>query len=409
MALCNVHQAPMTRRIKSRRDPRYCSARTSTRFREHEFSQWMRSCPSYWVKQLSTRQRKFGHCDSMCGKATLAIATVFAVLPQLQPLPPGESELAMGHMEHPVEAVAHREVVDAAVQCNLDDMPEPISRISALQRSAEGKIMTEFWRDPQQSYSVDKHFICFEDVETVCIWAGQLPDEEVSKLAGRFFGREELCGQPPKKVHKALRNPAVSNRHVTEACMLAEALPIFRRTLLLSSREVLRNVSSEKAAVATCYFIVQLIQARVLPGALRAEMMPLIFIWPSCMRVILPAFNSSRECDQPLQRTRTVRARMPEGVPASPYADDLFRTQPKPTRTVCARSDDLPRTQSEPTRTSCACKEGLFRTQSDPGSKSYSTVKTSLRPHGPHVRFAKELVVRVEYFEDEVFEDDAKS
>merc|ERR1712070_736851 len=84
-----------------------------------------------------------------------------------------------------------------------------------------------------------------------------------------------------------------------------------------------------------------------------------------------------------------------------------FRTQSKLTRTRGARSVDLARTQSEPTRTSCARAEGLFRTQTDPGSKSYSTAKTSLRPHESHVRFAKEVVVRVELFEmNEVFEVD---
>jgi hypothetical protein len=256
--------------------------------------------------------------------------------------------------------------------------------------------MKEFWQDPQDFYDVDKHFTCFEDAETLCMWVGQLPDEEISRLAGRFFGCKELGGQSLKKCGK------VSNRHVTEACMLAEVLPVFRRTLLFSSQEALQSLSSEKAAVAACDFIMQLIRARVLPGALVAEMLTVVAVWPACVLIVAPSLHSRQECDAPLQRTQTVQARMPEGTPSPIQSQDFFRTQSKLTR-----SDGLFRTQSEPTRTSCARAEGLFRTQTDPGSKSYTTAKTSLRPHESHVQFAKEVVVRVERFEtNEIFEVD---
>lgn len=310
---------------------------------------------------------------------------------------------------HPVEAEPRREVADMGVQCDLDDMLEPMYKMSLHQRSAKKKIMIAYWQDPQESYVVDEHFERFEDAETLCRWVGQLPDDEISRLAGRFFGCNQLGGQPMRRslITGPLRMRGkvcgrVSDRHVTEACMLAEVLPAFRRTLLFSIRDGLQSLTSEKAAVAACDFIMQLIQARVLPGALVAEMLTVVAVWPACIWVVSPSFPSGQECGQPLERTQTVRARMPEAesTPSSIHSQDLFRTQSK--------LSPLPRTQSEPTPL-CACTEclPLVRAQSDPGCKSYSTANTSLRPHEPHVRFAKEVVLRVESSEtNEVFEVD---
>jgi len=243
--------------------------------------------------------------------------------------------------------------------------------------------MRQFWQDPQQSYSVDTHFTCFEEVETRCVWVGHLPDEEVSRLAWTFLTFSWLAdGYNNGRRTSASRSV---NRHVTEACMLAQALPIFRRTLLSSIQQVLQNVSSEKKAVAACDFIMQLIEAGTLPGALQSEMLTLVAQWPACMLVILPSCHGEQECDEPLDRTQTVRAQMPDSV--SPHTGDLTQGKLQP----------LFRTQSEPTASaSCVRKSDLFRTQSEPTPGSKSCSQTSLRPHAPHVRFARTLVNVIE-------------
>lgn len=381
MALCNnMHRDLATRRGPTRRDPWHVSSRLNRRFHEREFSQWKKSCPSDFVKQLSMRQRNQALIQSMLL---------------------GQLASAVGHL---VEAEQCPEVADMGVQCNLDDMLEPMYPLPLYQRKAKDKIMRVHWQDPQESYVVDGHFQRFEDAETLCMWVGQLPDDEISRLAGRFCGCKELGGQPLKRPlstgplrMRGKECGRVSNRHVAEACMLAEVLPVFRRTLLFSIRDCLQSLKSEKAAVAACDFIMQLIQAQVLPGALVAEMLTVVAVWPACIRVGLPSFFSEQECDQdqPFQRTQTVRAAMPEaeGTPSSIHNQDLFQTQ-----------SELPRTQSEPTPV-CERIEDLpplIRSQSDPGCKSYSTANTSLRPHEPHVRFAKEVVLRVESFETNV-------
>lgn len=223
------------------------------------------------------------------------------------------------------------------------------------------------------------------------MWVGQLPDEEVSRLALLFLTSSWLAG---RYIHAAkpgwagrlqTRASRSVDRFVTQACELAEALPVFRHTLLSSIREVLQSITEEKKAVAACDFIMQLIEVGALPGALQAEMLTLVAQWPACMWVILPSHPGEQEYDEPLQRTQTVQAGMPESV--HPRTNDLFQKQSQP----------LFRTQSEPTASSsCAPKSDLFRTQSEPTPGSKSCAQTSLRPHEPHVRFARTLAVVVE-------------
>jgi len=371
-----MHQEPSSRRLRPRRDPRYRSARSNKRFHEYDLLQWMHTCPSFWVKQVSAHKSNVGDHKSQCE----------LLPPQLQSESQEQSVLAV---EDPVQEVACREMVDASVQCCLDDLPEPIARLPAFQKLAEDKIMRQFWRDPQQSYSVDKHFTYFEEVETVCAWVGQLPDEEVSKLARLFLTSSWLGGRYIKGAgcYAGSRQTGASrsvSRHVTEACMLAKALPIFRCTLLFSIRDVLQKISSEQKAVATCDFIMRLIEAGALPGGLQSDMLTLVAQWPACILVILPSCHDEQESDEPLQRTQTVRASIPSLV--SPHTD-LSQGKLQP----------LPRTQSEPTASaSCVQKSDLFRTQSEPTPGSKSCSQTSLRPHEPHVRFARALVTVIE-------------
>lgn len=345
----------------------------------------MQTCPSFWVKQVSAHQSHLDRHNIQCK----------LLLPQLQAEESEEQSVLA--VAQPARAAARPEMVDACVQCCLDDMPEPIYRLPAFQKSAEKKIMREFWQDPQQSYSVDKHFTCFEDVETVCMWVGQLPDEEVSRLALLFLTSSWLArkaGKPGWDIHAAkpgwdgrlqTRASRSVNRFVTQACLLAEALPVFRHTLLSSIREVLRSITDEKKAVADCDFMMQLIEAGALPGALQAEMLTLVAQWPACMWVILPSHHGEQEIDEPLQRTQTVKAGMPSSVHT--HTGHPFQKQLQP----------LFRTRSEPpASTSCAPKSDLFRTQSEPTPGSKSCARTSLRPHAPHVRFASTLAVVVE-------------
>jgi len=232
---------------------------------------------------------------------------------------------------------------------------EPMFRSGIAQRLGEHRTAL-FWQDRQHMYSVDTHFTCFEDVETVCMWVEQLPDDEVSRLAGqplRWLGDHYGC--------------KVSSRHVSQARMLAMRIPTFRLALLSSSRAFLRNLDSKEAAVAACNFAMQLVRAQVLPGTFRADLLiHVAAIWPNCMRIILPHAS--------VQRRGRARARTRARVQAQARAPGPARTQTAPAVLPLRAPPAFRRA------------EGLFRTQSEPGRMSCA--HTSLRPQAPHVRIS---------------------
>lgn len=129
--------------------------------------------------------------------------------------------------------------LDAAVQCNPDEMLEPMAQSNLFQQRSMAKIhnAARLWQTPQSSYSVASHFCFFEDPDILCMWSQELSPANLEALADRFFG-SEIAGAALKR-RNAVHWRQVGERYVKEATMLARARPMFQQALFRSAWHLL--------------------------------------------------------------------------------------------------------------------------------------------------------------------------
>lgn len=179
--------------------------------------------------------------------------------------------------------------VDAAVQCDVEEMLEPIFRSPVFQRKAVRQLR-ESPLDSGPAHSLAKHFSCFTDVTQVAAWGVSLSKEEICTLADLFLGSHIAGVEVKRRSHRPPR--CVPGRFVQEAGALS-AHAQFRSALIASAwrllvrglgRRPLESCGLLLAAVRepdewglmaqiALHFIASLISAGVLPQALIAELL----------------------------------------------------------------------------------------------------------------------------------------
>lgn len=128
-----------------------------------------------------------------------------------------------------------RLVVDVAVQCDAEDMLEPMATSKMGQKCFLHHLKTATLFPPL--YAAASHFSSFEDASCVVSQAAGLDESQLHVLAGQFLG-PGIGGVKieQKNSHNAWR---VADRHVADAALLVKRVPDFRARLFTSSRRLL--------------------------------------------------------------------------------------------------------------------------------------------------------------------------
>lgn len=192
-------------------------------------------------------------------------------------------------------ACSMHHLVDVAVQCNVEDMLEPMARSAFFHNMGVRKIrQVQLQHGEQAHFSVGTYFSSYHDLdETLPAWAMTISSAEVDALADKFLGTS-VAGVPVEQMEVGRRPPRrVADRYVSEAALLAND-PRFRSSLLASSRRLLifgfgarpfngRSLFRlaledpdqwELLAQTALDFVARLIQAGALHQALSAELLP---------------------------------------------------------------------------------------------------------------------------------------
>lgn len=369
MSLCHssMHrQIPPRYRAISPRCPDRVSKRQQSKFLRYALEKWCRNCPYQWIAHavLHVTGSKFeSELGQGCDNRDLLVNKEGA-----------RDDRVAGCLAF---------VTDVGVQCDIHEMQEPMSRIACFQTGFVHKIMVAYWQDvhePQRFYSASTHFSRFETVETLCSWAVQLAPHEIAQLAGRFIGHE-LAGQSLKRCGRA------SERHVSEARLLASTLPFFRTALLTSALTCLQSVSSERNSSKVCDFAVRLVKVGALPQAFVVELFEHLCDSSECVQMLLLHVCSS----EPLRGGRTgmreivsdesdmAAANMRAFLHCSDEAEPIKGSRPDGLTPrgrlpeVCAHLSAVQTLGIHVHGTAMTCRS------------------TSLRPQGTHVSFARSL------------------
>eukprot|EP00928_Gymnodinium_smaydae_P026744 TRINITY_DN20904_c0_g2_i1.p1 TRINITY_DN20904_c0_g2~~TRINITY_DN20904_c0_g2_i1.p1 ORF type:complete len:492 (-),score=68.03 TRINITY_DN20904_c0_g2_i1:167-1573(-) len=197
-----------------------------------------------------------------------------------------ERETAVFHVRHKVSLPLK---ADVSVQCQPEDMLEPMARSVVFQSARMKKLRSApLIPDAGSAYSPSTHFSSFEEPKTLAAWAAKLGTTGLQALAARFLGTA-ICGVP---VCRSRGKRSVPERHVKEAEAIAKSVPAFRCMLLSGARSVLFHGSPASglrhgllslaaeapsdwspALFTATDLIYRLVQCRVLPRAVLAEIL----------------------------------------------------------------------------------------------------------------------------------------